>query len=89
MSRAPIRSLARPLCASALLLALLSGCASTGSQPPKTADVAQAISDFAVEVLRGATVDIDVDMGLGTVSAALLVGDLSAGYVAINAEYTT
>ncbi len=43
----------------------------------------------AVEVLRGATVDIDVDMGLGTASAALLVGDLSARYVAINAEYTT
>jgi len=28
-------------------------------------------------------------MGLGAAEAALLVGDLSAGYVTINAEYTT
>ena len=45
--------------------------------------------DAAVAVLRAPTVDIDVDMGLGAAEAALLVGDLSAGYVTINAEYTT
>jgi len=43
----------------------------------------------AVEALRAAEVAIDVDMGLGDASATLLVGDLSAGYVHINAEYTT
>ena len=45
--------------------------------------------DAAVAVLRGDEVDVDVDMGLGDARAALLVGDLSAGYVEINAEYTT
>ncbi|MGA1774976.1 MAG: bifunctional glutamate N-acetyltransferase/amino-acid acetyltransferase ArgJ [Nitriliruptoraceae bacterium] len=43
----------------------------------------------AVAVLRADEVDVHVDMGLGSTSAALLVGDLSAGYVEINAEYTT
>ena len=43
----------------------------------------------AVRALRATEVDIDVEMGLGDASATLLVGDLSAGYVEINAEYTT
>jgi glutamate N-acetyltransferase/amino-acid N-acetyltransferase len=43
----------------------------------------------AVAVLRALEVDVDVDMGLGAAGATLLVGDLSAGYVRINAEYTT
>ena len=43
----------------------------------------------AVDVLRAEEVDVDVEMGLGDAAATLLVGDLSAGYVEINAEYTT
>jgi glutamate N-acetyltransferase/amino-acid N-acetyltransferase len=45
--------------------------------------------DAAVAVLRQPEVTIDVDLGLGDVSAAYLVSDLSAGYVQVNAEYTT
>jgi glutamate N-acetyltransferase/amino-acid N-acetyltransferase len=45
--------------------------------------------DAAVALLRGDEVDIEVDLGLGAASAAHLVSDLSAGYVHINAEYTT
>jgi glutamate N-acetyltransferase/amino-acid N-acetyltransferase len=45
--------------------------------------------DAAVAVLRQAEVTIDVDLGLGGASAACLVSDLSAGYVHVNAEYTT
>jgi glutamate N-acetyltransferase/amino-acid N-acetyltransferase len=45
--------------------------------------------DAAVAVLREAEVDIVIDLGLGTESAAYLVSDLSAGYVHVNAEYTT
>jgi glutamate N-acetyltransferase / amino-acid N-acetyltransferase len=43
----------------------------------------------AVAVLREAEVDIDVDLGLGSAEAVFLVADLSAGYVHVNAEYTT
>jgi glutamate N-acetyltransferase/amino-acid N-acetyltransferase len=45
--------------------------------------------DAAVAVLREAEVNIDVDLGLGDHVATYLVADLSAGYVHINAEYTT
>jgi glutamate N-acetyltransferase/amino-acid N-acetyltransferase len=45
--------------------------------------------DAAVAVLRAPEVDIDVDLGLGDASAVYLVSDLSAGYVHVNAEYTT
>jgi len=43
----------------------------------------------AVAVLREAEVDIDVDLHLGDAEAVFLVADLSAGYVHVNAEYTT
>lgn len=43
----------------------------------------------AVEVLRAPEVAIDIDLGLGDESASTLVADLSAGYVQVNAEYTT
>lgn len=45
--------------------------------------------DAAVAVLRAPEVTIDVDLGLGTATANTLVADLSAGYVHVNAEYTT
>jgi glutamate N-acetyltransferase/amino-acid N-acetyltransferase len=45
--------------------------------------------DAAVAVLREPEVDIDIDLGIGAASAAYLVSDLSAGYVHVNAEYTT
>jgi len=45
--------------------------------------------DAAVSVLRQSEVTIEVDLGLGDASAASLVSDLSAGYVHVNAEYTT
>jgi glutamate N-acetyltransferase/amino-acid N-acetyltransferase len=43
----------------------------------------------AVAVLREPEVDIDVDLRSGDASATFLVADLSAGYVHVNAEYTT
>ena len=43
----------------------------------------------AVAMLREAEVTIGIDLGLGEASAAYLVADLSAGYVHVNAEYTT
>lgn len=43
----------------------------------------------AVAVLRADEVRIDVDLHAGDAEAVLLVADLSAGYVSINAEYTT
>jgi glutamate N-acetyltransferase/amino-acid N-acetyltransferase len=43
----------------------------------------------AVALLREPEVDIDVDMHSGEASATFLVADLSAGYVHVNAEYTT
>ena len=43
----------------------------------------------AVELLRASEVDITVDLGLGAAAASHLVADLSAGYVHVNAEYTT
>lgn len=45
--------------------------------------------DAAVAVLREAEVAIDVDLHLGDAEAVFLVADLSAGYVHVNAEYTT
>jgi glutamate N-acetyltransferase / amino-acid N-acetyltransferase len=45
--------------------------------------------DAAVELLRQEMVDIVVDLHAGAASALFLVSDLSAGYVQINAEYTT
>jgi glutamate N-acetyltransferase / amino-acid N-acetyltransferase len=43
----------------------------------------------AIELLREREVDITVTMGAGDGEALFLVADLSAGYVTINAEYTT
>jgi glutamate N-acetyltransferase/amino-acid N-acetyltransferase len=43
----------------------------------------------AVAVLREAEVEIDVDLKLGAATTTVLVADLSAGYVHVNAEYTT
>jgi glutamate N-acetyltransferase / amino-acid N-acetyltransferase len=43
----------------------------------------------AVAVLRADEVRIDVDLHAGDAEAVLLVADLSAAYVSINAEYTT
>jgi len=43
----------------------------------------------AVAVLREAEVEIDVDLKLGGATTTFLVADLSAGYVHVNAEYTT
>ena len=43
----------------------------------------------AVAVLREAEVDIGVDLHQGEAEAVFLVADLSAGYVHVNAEYTT
>ena len=45
--------------------------------------------DAAVAVLREQEVDIDVDLHSGDATATFLVADLSAGYVHVNAEYTT
>ena len=45
--------------------------------------------DAAVAVLRESEVAIDVDLHLGDAEAVFLVADLSAGYVHVNAEYTT
>jgi glutamate N-acetyltransferase/amino-acid N-acetyltransferase len=45
--------------------------------------------DAAVALLRQDVVDIVVDMNLGAIEETFLVGDLSAGYVQVNAEYTT
>ena len=45
--------------------------------------------DTAVATLREPEVTIGIDLGLGDASAAYLVADLSAGYVHVNAEYTT
>jgi glutamate N-acetyltransferase/amino-acid N-acetyltransferase len=39
--------------------------------------------------LEGSAVEIDLDLGLGTGSAAYLASDLTYGYVKLNAEYTT
>ncbi len=43
----------------------------------------------AVAVLREQEVDIEVDLNSGDATATFLVADLSAGYVHVNAEYTT
>jgi len=43
----------------------------------------------AVAVLREQQVDIDVDLRSGPEETTFLVADLSAGYVQVNAEYTT
>jgi glutamate N-acetyltransferase/amino-acid N-acetyltransferase len=43
----------------------------------------------AVAELRGSEVDIDVDLRMGDATTTFLVADLSAGYVHVNAEYTT
>jgi glutamate N-acetyltransferase/amino-acid N-acetyltransferase len=43
----------------------------------------------AVAILREAEVVIDVDLKAGDASTTFLVADLSAGYVHVNAEYTT
>ena len=40
-------------------------------------------------VLREPEVAIAIDLGLGDATASTLVADLSAGYVQVNAEYTT
>ena len=45
--------------------------------------------EAAVEVLRAAEVEIDIELGLGDAAARTLVADLSKGYVEVNAEYTT
>lgn len=45
--------------------------------------------EAAVGVLRAPEVEITVDLGLGDASSTYLVSDLSAGYVQVNAEYTT
>jgi glutamate N-acetyltransferase/amino-acid N-acetyltransferase len=45
--------------------------------------------DDAVAVLRREEVDIVVDLNAGEAGTVFLVSDLSAGYVRINAEYTT
>jgi glutamate N-acetyltransferase/amino-acid N-acetyltransferase len=45
--------------------------------------------EAAVAVLREPQVTIDVELGEGDASANYLVADLSAGYVSVNAEYTT
>ena len=45
--------------------------------------------EAAVDVLRAPEVTIDIDLGIGDASACTLVADLSAGYVEVNAEYTT
>lgn len=45
--------------------------------------------EAAVAVLREAEVEIVVDLHLGGAEAVFLVADLSAGYVHVNAEYTT
>ncbi len=45
--------------------------------------------DAAVALLRAEEVDVEVDLGLGDAAATQLVADLSAGYVHVNAEYTT
>ncbi len=39
--------------------------------------------------LSGAAMTIDLDLGLGTGSAAYLASDLTYDYVRLNAEYTT
>ncbi len=39
--------------------------------------------------LTGATVAIELDLGLGSGSAAYLASDLTYDYVRLNAEYTT
>jgi N-acetylglutamate synthase/N-acetylornithine aminotransferase len=43
----------------------------------------------AVAVLREQEVDIEVDLASGPEATTFLVADLSAGYVHVNAEYTT
>ncbi len=43
----------------------------------------------AVALLREPEVDIDIEMHAGDAAATFLVADLSAGYVNVNAEYTT
>ncbi len=43
----------------------------------------------AVALLRESEVDIDIEMHAGDASATFLIADLSAGYVHVNAEYTT
>jgi glutamate N-acetyltransferase / amino-acid N-acetyltransferase len=45
--------------------------------------------EAAVTLLREPTVDITVDLHAGPATAVFLVADLSAGYVHVNAEYTT
>ncbi len=45
--------------------------------------------EAAVATLRAAEVAIEIDLDLGDETCAYLVSDLSAGYVHINAEYTT
>ena len=45
--------------------------------------------EAAVAVLRADEVDIEVDLSSGDAATVFLVADLSAGYVRINAEYTT
>ena len=45
--------------------------------------------EAAVATLRQEEVDIDVDLASGHAESVFLVSDLSAGYVRINAEYTT
>jgi glutamate N-acetyltransferase / amino-acid N-acetyltransferase len=45
--------------------------------------------EAAVAHLRESEVDITVDLHLGSAGTTFLVADLSAGYVHVNAEYTT
>jgi glutamate N-acetyltransferase/amino-acid N-acetyltransferase len=45
--------------------------------------------DAAVALLREPEVRIDVDLSSGDARTTFLVADLSAGYVKVNAEYTT
>jgi glutamate N-acetyltransferase/amino-acid N-acetyltransferase len=45
--------------------------------------------EAAVALLREPSVDIDVDLHAGPATTVFLVADLSAGYVHVNAEYTT
>jgi glutamate N-acetyltransferase / amino-acid N-acetyltransferase len=45
--------------------------------------------EAAVALLRETDVDVVVDMKSGSASTSFLVADLSAGYVQVNAEYTT
>jgi glutamate N-acetyltransferase / amino-acid N-acetyltransferase len=45
--------------------------------------------DRLVDIMRRAEVDISVTLGLGDAAATVYGCDLSAGYVRVNADYTT